>query len=110
MERKIAPKPQRQDLTEDQAARFISGAPDEKPAAPAPAAAAAPAAAVGQADPAVPRKLRKRKEPVTMTLDPVILADFDEVASEMGLSRAAATGMAMRDFVDAWREKRAKRG
>lgn len=109
MERKLPPKPQRQDLTEDQAARFISGAPDERPAVPAPAAAA-PAAAAGQADPAVPRKLRKRKEPVTMTLDPVILADFDEVASEMGLSRAAATGMAMRDFVDAWRAKRASRG
>ncbi|MDN4056318.1 hypothetical protein QPK32_24945 [Massilia sp. YIM B02763] len=101
MERKIPPKPVRpQQLSDEVAERFISGAPDQKPTAPpAPAPAAQP-------EPAVPRTLRKRKEPVTMTLDPAILAEFDELAAGMGLSRAAATGMAMRRMID---EEKAKR-
>lgn len=100
MERRIPPKPTRPEVSDEAAERFIAGAPDEKasPAA-APAAAAKP-------DAAVPRNLRKRKEPVTMTLDPVILAEFDELAAGMGLSRAAATGMAMRRMID---EEKAKR-
>jgi hypothetical protein len=97
MERKIPTKPQRPEMLEEQAARFISGAPDEKVGAPA-----APA----KAEPAVPRTLRKRKEPVTMTLDPGILAEFDELAATMGLSRAAATGMAMRRMIDEEKKKR----
>ena len=104
MERKIPPKPQRPDVSDDVADRFINQAPDAAVPAPGQPAAAA------QPDQEVPRKLRKRKEPVTMTLDPVILSDFDEVANEMGLSRAAATGMAMKEFTHAWRQKHPKQG
>lgn len=105
MERKIAPKPTRPQVSDEVADRFINQAPDEKPAAaPAPAASSQPASA--QPDPVVPRTLRKRKEPVTMTLDPGILAEFDELAATMGLSRAAATGMAMRRMIDEEKKKR----
>ena len=105
MERKIAPKPQRSEMSDEAAARFINQAPDAKPAAaPAPVAPSTPATA--QPDPVLPRTLRKRKEPVTMTLDPGILAEFDELAATMGLSRAAATGMAMRRMIDEEKKKR----
>lgn len=104
MERKIAPKPTRPQVSDEAADRFINQAPDEKAGAAAPAAASQPAAA--QPDPGLPRTLRKRKEPVTMTLDPGILAEFDELAATMGLSRAAATGMAMRRMIDEEKKKR----
>lgn len=97
--RRIPAKPTRPALSEEQAAAFISNAPDEKPAAGVAPVAADPA-------PALPRALRKRKEPVTMTLDPGILEEFDQLAASMGLSRAAATGMAMRRMID---EEKAKR-
>jgi len=103
MDRKIPPKPQRPEMSDEAAARFINQAPDVKPAA-APEVPGQPAAA--QPDPVVPRTLRKRKEPVTMTLDPGILAEFDELAATMGLSRAAATGMAMRRMIDEEKKKR----
>lgn len=103
MERKIATKPTRPQVSDEVADRFINQAPDEKPAA-APAAPSQPAAA--QPAPVLPRTLRKRKEPVTMTLDPGILAEFDELAATMGLSRAAATGMAMRRMIDEEKKKR----
>jgi hypothetical protein len=106
MERRIAPKPTRPPVSDEAADRFIKDAPDEKQAAPAAAPAAASQPAAAQPDPVVPRALRKRKEPVTMTLDPGILAEFDELAATMGLSRAAATGMAMRRMID---EEKAKR-
>lgn len=103
-QRKMPTKPTRPALSEEQAAAFIGNAPDEKPAAPvAPAAAPAVAAEIA---PALPRALRRRKEPVTMTLDPGILEEFDQLAANMGLSRAAATGMAMRRMID---EEKAKR-
>lgn len=104
MERKIPPKPSRPQVSDEVADRFINQAPDEKAGAAAPAAPSQPAAA--QPDPGVPRALRKRKEPVTMTLDPGILAEFDELAATMGLSRAAATGMAMRRMIDEEKKKR----
>lgn len=100
MERRIPPKPTRPQVSDEAADRFINQAPDEKPA-PAPGQ---PAAA--EPDPVVPRALRKRKEPVTMTLDPGILAEFDQLAATMGLSRAAATGMAMRRMIDEEKKKR----
>lgn len=103
MERKIPPKPQRSEMSDEAAARFINQAPDAKPA-PAPEAPSQPAAA--QPDTVLPRTLRKRKEPVTMTLDPGILAEFDELAATMGLSRAAATGMAMRRMIDEEKKKK----
>lgn len=106
MERRIPPKPARQQVSDEAADRFINKAPDEKAGAAAPAAPAQPASAAAQTDPALPRALRKRKEPVTMTLDPGILAEFDELAATMGLSRAAATGMAMRRMIDEEKKKR----
>jgi hypothetical protein len=93
-------------VSDEAADRFINKAPDEKAGAAAPAAASQPAAAAAQPDPVLPRTLRKRKEPVTMTLDPGILAEFDELAATMGLSRAAATGMAMRRMIDEEKKKR----
>lgn len=104
MERKIPPKPSRPQVSDEEADRFINKAPDEKAGAAAQAAASQPAAA--EPAPSLPRTLRKRKEPVTMTLDPGILAEFDELAATMGLSRAAATGMAMRRMIDEEKKKR----
>jgi uncharacterized protein (DUF4415 family) len=103
-QRKMPTKPTRPALSEEQAAAFIGSAPDEKIVAPV--APAAPAAAAAAPAPALPRALRKRKEPVTMTLDPVILEEFDQLAANMGLSRAAATGMAMRRMIDDEKAKR----
>jgi len=102
MDRRIPPKPTLPQVSDEAADRFINQAPDEKVGAAAPAAASQPAAA----QPGLPRTLRKRKEPVTMTLDPGILAEFDELAATMGLSRAAATGMAMRRMIDEEKKKR----
>lgn len=107
---KIIPKPVRPQASEDQFQRFISGAPDEKPVATAPAAVAPPvleAAPAAQLTPAgdVPRTLRKRKEPITVTVDPQILSDFDKHAQARGLSRAAALGLAMQDWAAAERKR-----
>lgn len=106
MERRIPPKPTRPQVSDEAADRFINQAPDEKAGAAAPAAPSQPGAAAAQPVPVLPRALRKRKEPVTMTLDPGILAEFDELAATMGLSRAAATGMAMRRMIDEEKKKR----
>lgn len=51
------------------------------------------------------RKKRPRKAPITVTVDPLILAEFDGAATEVGLSRAGALGMAMK----MWTEDQAKR-
>jgi hypothetical protein len=99
MERKIPTKPVRSEMSDEAAARFIRGAPD------AAASDAAGQASAAQADPGVPLALRKRKAPVTMTLDPAILAEFDQVAARMGLSRAAATGLAMKRMIDEEKKK-----
>lgn len=103
-QRKIPTKPQRPQVSDEAAERFINQAPDEKPV-PAPTAAGSGVVAAAP-DPGLPRALRKRKEPVTMTLDPGILAEFDQLAASMGLSRAAATGMAMRRMIDEEKSKR----
>jgi hypothetical protein len=108
---KIIPKPARPQPSEAEVQRFIAGAPDVQPAA---AAAVAPVpAAVPAVEPApqltasgdVPRTLRKRKEPITVTVDPQILADFDKTAQARGLSRAAALGLAMQDWAAAERKR-----
>lgn len=76
-----------------------AGAPAELPAT-------APVATVAGNDAGkVPRSLRKRKEPITVTVDPVILDDFDKMAQAAGLSRAAALGLAMRDWATLERRK-----
>ena len=91
--RKIPPKPARPEPTEAQIDSFISRAPDARPA-PAPTAAA-PAPA-----PAIPPKLRKAKAPFTLTLDPGIVAEVDEMAPHVGLSRSSATNLALRRWLD----------
>ncbi len=71
---------------------FINAAPDV-------AANAMPAPVASPPTGDLPRELRKRKEPITVTVAPHILAAFDKVANGMGLSRAAALGMAMNMFL-----------
>ena len=110
---KIIPKQMRPQPSEADIQRFISNAPDEKPAAApvmvAPAAAVSTPAVAAETQPTpaadVPRTLRKRKEPITVTVDPVILADFDKHAAARGLSRAAALGLAMQDWVASERKR-----
>ncbi|GGY12742.1 hypothetical protein GCM10007386_48800 [Pseudoduganella dura] len=107
MNTKIVPKPARPQPSEAEVQRFIAGAPDAQPVA------ATTVAVVPATEPApqltvsgdVPRTLRKRKEPITVTVDPQILADFDKTAQGRGLSRAAALGLAMQDWVASERKR-----
>lgn len=103
---KLMAKPVRPQPSEAQVEAFIKGAPDaDKPAsAPAPAAQAAAAAVSPSVSDKVPRELRKRKEPITVTVAPALLVEFDNMAASLGVSRAAGLAMAMRHFIDA--EKR----
>lgn len=72
---------------------FINGAPD---GASAPAAApAAPAAAPG----ADLLSSGARKKPISLTIDPKILAALDKKADALGLSRAAAFALAVSRFI-----------
>lgn len=103
---KLVTKPQRPQPTDAQVEAFINRAPDAEKLAPAPAAPVAPATAAASltASGKVPRELRKRKEPITVTVAPALLVEFDDVAASLGVSRAAGLAMAMRHFIDA--EKR----
>ena len=87
---KIKPRPQ---LSDDAAARFIGGAPD---AAQAPAAPSSPVKA-----PAVDVPLASggRKKPISLTIEPHILAQLDRVAANLGISRASAFSLAVSRFV-----------
>jgi hypothetical protein len=120
MSGKIVTKPSRPQPTEEQIRKFISAAPDELPVASQPPDPAAPApthpAAAAPSYPSVsapeltaagdaPRALRKRKEPITVTIDPVILDEFDKMAKLNGLSRAAALGLAMRMWTSAEKKR-----
>lgn len=80
---------------------FVNGAPD------AGAERKAEPAKVAQPDVELPRELRKRKEPITVTVAPHILHAFDKTAASMGLSRAAALGMAMNMFLQEHEKGRA---
>lgn len=103
---KLVTKPVRPAASSDAMDAFVAGAPDstERALAQAPAAAQAPAPAAVAAD--VPRALRKRKEPITVTVDPSILDDFDQDAAYLGLSRAGALGMAMKMWSEEQRKRR----
>jgi Ribbon-helix-helix protein, copG family len=63
------------------AERFIEGAPDATPA---------------------PRKgvMRGRKEQITLTLAPELLAKVDERAAQMGMSRAACMSLAIFQWLE----------
>lgn len=91
---KLVSKPTRPTPTDAQVDAFIAAAPDAHQPAAAPPQAV-PAAQVGD----VPRELRKRKEPITVTVSPDILVQFDRIAASLGLSRAAALGLAMTRFI-----------
>lgn len=103
---KIVARPPRSPAIEAQLQKMIHGADNvaEPSAPPAPPAAVVPAAKE-VAD--VPRSLRKRKEPITVTVDPQILEEFDGEAGYLGLSRAGALGMAMKMWVEDQRKRRA---
>jgi hypothetical protein len=96
--RTAAPKASEQDI-----GAFISKAPDakEQGAAPAPASApaAAPAAAPARSPAAAPASTRK--QPISLTIAPALLARVDEAAVRLGLSRAAAVALALSRFVEA---------
>lgn len=61
------------------------------------------------ADPEIPPKLRKAKAPYTLTLDPGIVAEVDEMAPHVGLSRSSATNLALRRWLDDEYSKMQKR-
>jgi hypothetical protein len=71
--------------------------------------ATAPSPATGDDSGKLPRSLRKRKEAITVTVDPGILFQFDQLAREMGLSRASALGLAMHRLIEEDQEKKKKR-
>lgn len=98
---KLIPRPPRLPTAPDALDAFVSGAPDSGVPAPAPQTAAVPAAAAPNEK--LPRQVRKRKEPITVTVDPGLLHRFDQLAQEMGLSRASALGLAMHRFLEAER-------
>ncbi|KWI27904.1 hypothetical protein WM04_22790 [Burkholderia ubonensis] len=69
--------------------QFIGGAPDA--AAPESSGEVGPARAVG----------RRKKETISLGIDPALLARVDAAADRLGVSRAAAIAMAASRFVDA---------
>jgi nucleoid-associated protein YgaU len=75
---------------------FIQGAPDA-----AQATAAAPAAAVAKpaAPIAEPAPKASRKQGISVTIQPALLAQLDDTANRMGLSRAAAISLAVSRLV-----------
>lgn len=90
---KIKPRPQ---LSDDAAARFISGAPD---ATRTPAAVPVPESAAKPAKVDVPLASGGRKKPISLTIEPHILAQLDRVAANLGISRASAFSLAVSRFV-----------
>jgi hypothetical protein len=91
---KLVSKPIRPAPTDAQVDAFIAAAPDSLPPAVSKIQPGPPAALSD-----VPRELRKRKEPITVTVSPDILVQFDRIAASLGLSRAAALGLAMTRFI-----------
>ncbi|KWE98276.1 hypothetical protein WL80_03630 [Burkholderia ubonensis] len=69
--------------------QFIGGAPDA--AAPESSSHVWPARAAG----------RRKKETISLGIDPALLARVDAAADRLGVSRAAAIAMAASRFVDA---------
>ncbi len=69
--------------------QFIGSAPD----------AAAPEASTS--DEPVRAPARRKKETISLGIDPALLARIDVAAARLGISRAAAMAMAAARFVDA---------
>jgi hypothetical protein len=75
---------------------FIQGAPD---AVPAPTAQAPVAARPAAAPIAEPAPKASRKQGISVTMQPALLAQLDDTAQRMGLSRAAAISLAVSRLV-----------
>lgn len=91
---KIVGKPVLKPAQDDALDKFVQGAPDAASTAPAPmpAAAALPADLIAAGG---------RKKPISLTIDPKILAQLDNKAAKLGLSRAAAFALAVSRFIAA---------
>lgn len=91
---KLVGKPTLKPTQEDALDKFVQAAPDagSTARAPAPAAAVLPADLIAAGG---------RKKPISLTMDPKILAQLDVKAAELGLSRAAAFALAVSRFIAA---------
>ena len=86
MNSKIQKRP---NLSSKAAEAFINGAPDATPkSTPAPARSLDTSFESGG-----------RKKPISLTIEPNILAELDRVARGLGLSRAAAFSLAVSRFI-----------
>ena len=85
----VRPKPKAPPITAEE---FIGGAPD---ATTSPAASSAPRK----------RVMRGKKEQISLTLAPELIAGVDRLAAGMGQSRAAVIGMAVYRLIE--QERRA---
>lgn len=91
---KILGKPSLKPAQDDALDKFVQAAPDagSTPRAPSPAAAALPADLIAGGG---------RKKPISLTIDPKILAQLDAVSGKLGISRAAAFSLAVTRFIAA---------
>lgn len=96
---KLVSKPTVRKSSEAEIDAFIKGAPDSGAAAAPPAPAARP----GGAGEELARDPRAggRKTPISLTIDPAILAALDRKAGALGISRAAAFAVAVSRFIAA---------
>lgn len=80
--------------------KFVHGAPDVRPSSPA-AAAQDPAPAPSAAEPVPSIARRGRKEPISLTLQPDMIAKLDQARARMGgLSRPAFIALAVTKFIE----------
>lgn len=96
MTSKIQPRPK---ITDDEALRFIQGAPDGGRAAAAPAAPVEPTAPAPATRSAVEPAEKKRKEVISLGIHPDLLADMDKIAGRLSITRAAAFALACSRFI-----------
>lgn len=89
---KIQPRP---NVSAQSVDAFINGAPDAAPIA-APAPAAAP---VSTRAPDLELGTAGRKKPISLTVEPKLLAELDRVARGLGISRASAFSLAISRFI-----------
>lgn len=85
----------RKPVSQEQIDRFIGGG----LGAPAPAVEPAPAPVARAAAPIEPAPKASRKQGISVTIQPALLAQLDDTAKRMGLSRAAAISLAVSRLV-----------
>jgi hypothetical protein len=86
---KIQPRP---NVSAQSVDAFINGAPDA-------AGKAAPAVAPVSTRSPDPELAGGRKKPISLTIEPSILAELDRVARGLGISRASAFSLAVSRFI-----------